>query len=184
MPNAVDTRRFWSRLSAATKTLGIFDLYAFSERYITPPASMKKHILASRAVGHEPSVPWCDHQLADYCFNLPEPDRFNRRIGVNKVLLRKMLLRYLDYDAAKIGKRYFAFDGARFIRENMDFVRAEINQCDLWDREGLGTVAAWLDAIEARPLLYHAILTVFMVSGWRNHSRFVASAAQAADVRR
>ena len=181
-PEAVDTRAFWSELSEATKGLSIFDLYALGERYITPPSSMKKHVLSARAIGYEPSVPWCNHGLADYFFNLPEEYRFDRKRGVNKVLLRSMLLRYLDYDADKIGKHYFAFDGARFVVENMDLVRAEINQCALWDHDGLSTVHGWLGQIESRPLLYHAILTVFMVSGWHNHSRFVKASPGIADV--
>ena len=54
----------------------------------------------------------------------------------------------------------------------MDFVRGEIFSCALWDRAGLSLVAEWLDRLEDRPLLYHSLLTVFMVSGWHNHSRF------------
>ena len=64
----------------------------------------------------------------------------------------------------------------------MDLVRAEINQCALWDHDGLSTVHGWLGQIESRPLLYHAILTVFMVSGWHNHSRFVKASPGIADV--
>ncbi len=177
MPDAVDTRDFWAQLSQDTAHLSLFDAYAFLERYATPPASMKKHVLAARSIGHEPSVPWCDGDIADYYFNLPEEHRYDRKRGINKVLLRRMLLAFLDYDSDKIGKHYFAFDGARFVAENREYVRSEIDSCVLWDHRKLGQVHEWLDGVESRPLLYHAILTLFMVSGWHNHSRFINAAA-------
>jgi len=176
-PDAVDTREFWSGKSRETAHLSLFDLFAISERYITPPSSMKKHILAAGAIGHQAAVPWCDHAIADYYFNLPEEHRYDKSRGINKVLLRRMLLRYLDYDAEKIGKHYFSFEGARFVAENREYIRSEIESCELWDRNRLGLVNGWLDAVEKRPLLHHAILTLFMISGWHNHSPYGASAA-------
>jgi len=175
MPEAVDPRDHWAKLSKDTAHLNLFDLYALAERYVTPPSSMKKHTLAARATGYEPSVPWTDHEIADYYFNLPEEHRYDRKGGVNKVLLRRMLLEFLDYDSEKIGKHYFSFDGARFVSRNSDFIRSEIASCALWDGGKLGMIHDWIDAIEARPLLHHAILTLFMVSGWHNHSRMGVS---------
>jgi asparagine synthase (glutamine-hydrolysing) len=170
MPGAVDAGEFWAGLSQETARLDLFDVYAFIERYATPPASMKKHTLSANAIGCTASVPWCNHEIADYYFNLPEEHRYDRKRGVNKLLLRRMLLEYLDYDADEIGKHYFSFDGARFVARNRGFIRSEIVSCDLWDRDRLGTVIDWLDAVDTRPLLHHAILTLFMVSGWHNHS--------------
>ena len=137
---------------------------------MTPPASLKKHALAANAIGHEAMMPWCDYEVADYYFNLPEADRYDRKRGINKVLLRRMLEQYLDYDADKVGKHYFTFDGALFVAENRAFIRDEIDSCELWDRSGLELVHQWIDAIESRPFLHHSILTLFMVSGWHNHS--------------
>ncbi len=177
MPDAVDTHEHWARISKETAHLSTFDAYAIMERLITTPSSGKKHILASRAIGHEPVLPWGDGEIADYYFNLPEEHRYDKKTGANKVLLRRMLATYLDYDADKIGKHYFKFDGARFVAENTDFIRSEIYSCDLWDRAGLGQVDNWLDQIEKRPLLYHPIITLLMVSGWRNHSRYLQHAS-------
>ena len=170
-PGAVDVRDFWVKLSRDSADLSLFDVYALVERYVTPPTSMRKHLLAARTIGHQASVPWCDREVADYYFNLPEQYRYDRKHGVNKVLLREMLLRYLDYDADKVGKHYFSFEGDRFVAENRELVKSEIDSCALWDRGNLGIVHDWIDAIDRRPLLHHAILTIFMVSGWHNHSR-------------
>ena len=142
---------------------------------------MQKQVLAASAIGMGASLPWADHAVADYYFNLPQEARYTAKPAKNKLLLRKMLLRYLDYDADAIGKHYFSFDGAGFIQRNMEFVRSEIDDCSLWDEQGLGTVHSWLDQIGSRPLLYHSLLTVFMVSGWHNHSRFLESGVRSAD---
>jgi hypothetical protein len=171
MPAAVDPRDHWAKLSQDTAHLNLFDLYALAERYVTPPSSMKKHTLSAHAIGYKASVPWTDHEIADYYFNLPQEHRYDSKDGVNKVLLRRMLLEYLDYDSEKIGKHYFSFDGARFVAHNSNFIRSEIASCALWDRGKLGMIYDWIDTIEARPLRHHAILTLFMVSGWHNHSR-------------
>ena len=76
---------------------------------------------------------------------------------------------YLDYDADSVGKHFFQFDGARFVHRNMDFVRAEIDASQLWERDGHAMIDQWLRALDRRPMLHHAVLGVFMVSGWSNH---------------
>ncbi len=35
----------------------------------------------------------------------------------------------------------------------------------------------WLDRIDSRDMLHHALLTVFMISGWSNHSEFAPTSA-------
>jgi hypothetical protein len=151
-----------------------FDLFAeVRERHIVPAGSMQKQRLAANAFGLGSALPWCDDDVADYYFNLPEAQRYDLSSGKNKLLLRTMLLRYLDYDADAIGKHYFEFDGATFIERNMEFVVSEIDSCSLWDSRGLLQVHGWLDRIGSRPLLHHALLTLFMVSGWHNHSRYL-----------
>jgi hypothetical protein len=172
--HAVNTSPYWRDVSRLTDGLNLVDLFgAVTERHQGPGGSMQKQVLAASAIGMGASLPWCDHAIADYYFNLPEHDRFSRKPAKNKLLLRKMLLRYLDYDADVVGKHYFSFDGAGFIVRNMDFVRSEIDSCGLWDAGGLALIHGWLDQVESRPLLYHSLLTVFMVSGWHNHSRYL-----------
>jgi hypothetical protein len=172
--HAVNTSPYWRDVSRLTDGFSLVDLFgAVTERHQGPGGSMQKQVLAADALGMGASLPWCDHAVADYYFNLPEHDRYSHKPVKNKLLLRKMLLRYLDYDADVIGKHYFSFDGAGFIVRNMDFVRSEIDSCGLWDAGGLGLINGWLDQIGSRPLLYHSLLTVFMVSGWHNHSRYL-----------
>ncbi|MEA2002271.1 MAG: asparagine synthase-related protein [Actinomycetota bacterium] len=174
-PGAVDTSTWWYQEGKAYRHLDALDLFGeVNERHTGPGGSMQKQRLAASAIGMEAALPWCDHDLADYYFNLPEEYRYDRKTNKNKLLLRQMLDSYLDYDADAIGKHYFSFDGAAFIEKNRDFVQSEIGACSLWDQQGLSTVHEWLDQIESRPLLYHSLLTVFMISGWHNHSRYLS----------
>ena len=173
-PDATDTRPFWYQVDRENRHHDLLDFFAVtSERHAEPGQTMQKQRLAAKANGLVPVLPWCDGDIAGYYFNLPEEDRYDRATGKSKLLLRKMLYRYLDYDADAIGKHFFSFDGASFIQRNMEFVRSEIDQCGLWDPSGLAMVHGWLDSVESRPFLYHSLLTIFMISGWHNHSRFL-----------
>lgn len=174
-PEAVDTRPFWYDLSARTRDLEPIDLFAvIGERYQNIHQDLMKHRLVAAAVGMGSAHPWADDEIADYYFELPERDRYDVETGKNKVLLRRMLLEHLDYDASEVGKHYFEFDSDRFLEQNREFVRSEIDACDLWHPDGKRIVHRWLDRVDRRPLLYHAILTVFMVSGWWNHCTHLA----------
>ena len=145
----------------------------FHVRHTGPGGTLRKQKLAANAIGMDSALPWCGDEIADYYFNLPESERFDLATGKNKILLRRPLLRYLDYDVDAIGKHYFSFDGAKFIQQNMDLVRGELDECSLWEDGGLPVIHGWLDRIDSRPLLYHALITLFMISGWHNHSRYL-----------
>ncbi len=173
-PDAVDIGDWWYDQSRNSRSLDLFSLFAaYNERYTNAAQTLSKQRLAAAALGIDAVLPWCDRALADYYFNLPQRERYDTRTGKNKLLLRNMLERYLGYDADAVGKHYFEFDGAAFIVHNIDFIRSEIEDADLWKPEGLRMVSNWLEALPSRPMLYHALLTVFMVSGWYNHSRFL-----------
>jgi asparagine synthetase B (glutamine-hydrolysing) len=173
-PQAVDTAaQLWDE-SKRTRDLDLIDLHGvYRERNGDSAGSMMKQRLAAHSVGMSAALPFCDHDVADYFFNLPETSRFDRTTLTNKILLREMLLEHLSYDSATVGKHYFSFDGAGFISRHQRFVRDEVSSCRLWDPEGVRQVEEWIDLVDGRPFLYHAILTVFMISGWHNHSRYV-----------
>ena len=85
--------------------------------------------------------------IADYYFNLPEADRFDREAKLNKVLLRRALAEALDYDERVVGSRYFDFDPARFMVTNAPFVREEILGCALWGPEVEPMFERWFAAL-------------------------------------
>jgi asparagine synthetase B (glutamine-hydrolysing) len=172
--DAVDTDSFWYRESRAFRGEGLAEGLAVSRlRHTEAGRSHLKTRLAARAFGLEPVLPFCDADVADYYFHLPEASRYDRAAGTNKVLLRELLADRIDYDPVRVGDGYFRFDGARFMATHIEFVRDEIRSCELWGPSVGEMTDAWLDAISQRPLLWHALFPVFMLSGWHNHSRFV-----------
>jgi hypothetical protein len=170
-PDAVDTEEFWQR-EGDKDTGDLVDfLSATVVRHDDPSRISPKIHLSARVAGLEPVMPWCDDAVADYYFNLPEEDRFDRASRLNKVLLRRVLAEALDYDEKVVGSHYFAFEPARFIDANRDFVRDEILSCSLWGPSMESMLDEWLDALPRRPLHGHALHGLLMVSGWHNHSR-------------
>ncbi len=119
--------------------------------------------------------PYCEPAIAEYYFHLPVEHRYLRKGHKEKVLLRRMLEERIGYDAAAIGDGFFEFDGAPFFVNNADFVRSEILSCTLWEQPVAKVVDEWLDALPNRPFLFHPLLSLFMVSGWHNHSTYLSA---------
>lgn len=167
---SVDMAGWWDRLSEDTADMDHDDLFdVVLRRNIHPAQILLKQKLAATAQGLDARLPWCDHDVADYYFNLPSEAKFDKATLTQKILLRRMLETYLDYDAEAIGKHFFVFDGAAFLTRHQDFVREEIDASPLWTADGVRMVHGWIDQLDRRPLLWHAVLNVFMVSGWGNH---------------
>jgi hypothetical protein len=173
-PDVVDTRPWWRQISAETATIGDVDLETAVVSIFQDQAGvhLKAHV-AAQAFGIQASLPYCDPDLVDYFFNLPVADKYDTKSGETKILLRRMLLQTIGYDADAVGKHYFGFAGDRFLIEHRSFVLSEISQCSLWSSDVVSLAAAWLDQLERRPLLYHSLLILFQLSGWHNHSRYL-----------
>lgn len=172
-PEAEDVYAWWHDVGEGLGRTDPQVLYSVvNERHTHPTQTVMKQRLAANAVGMTSALPWADRQIADYYFDLPVAYRYDTSSGENKVLLRQMLRERLAYDAAAVGKHYFEFDGARFVTENRDFVWSEIEASPLWDPAALPMVRRWIERVDAHPVTYHAVLTVFMISGWSNHSPF------------
>ncbi len=170
-PDAVDTEDYWYREGEKDNGDLVDFLAATVLRQDDPCRISPKIHMAARVAGLETVMPWCDQAIADYYFNLPEADRFDRDAKLNKVLLRRALAEALDYDERVVGSHYFDFDPARFMVANAPFVREEILGCALWGPEVEPMFERWFAALPNRPLHAHALHGLFMVSGWHNHSR-------------
>jgi len=182
-PYDVDTGPYWRLLS---REWGHLDEFEFRnspiERHVDQAEILLKLRLAAAFAGQRPVLPFCDPDLIDYVFHLPESARFDRRTRTNKLLLRETLARYADYDAAAIGKGFFDFDGARFLLDHRDFALDEIGACALWNPSVRRLAEGWFRRLSRRPLLYHCLLPLLLLSGWHNHSRFLERASRPASV--
>lgn len=169
-PDTVDIHAWWDEEDKRTSDVKMDDIYdLYLRRHIHAGQVLLKQRLTAASRGMGTALPWCDDALADYCFNLPVEQRYDQ--GRTKVILRDMLANELDYDADAIGKHYFLFDGAAFILRNRDFVISEIERSPLWAEDGVAMVRSWIAGLDRRPMRFHAVLAVFMISGWSNHSR-------------
>lgn len=173
-PDVVDTRPWWRSLSEDTSGLSSIDLGNAVVQLFEDQAGVHlKAYVAAQAFGIEASLPYGDPELIDYAFNLPLQDRYDPDTGVTKILVRRMLLETIGYDADAVGKHYFGFEGARFLIDHRSFVLSEISQCSLWSPNVTSLAESWLGQLERRPLLYHSLLILFQLSGWHNHSRYL-----------
>lgn len=126
--------------------------------------------LVAQVQGMRPILPYCDPELADYSFNLPLSSRFDRKKRIGKILLTQLLEEKLGYDPNAVESGFFEFDGGPFFAANAEYVKEEIYDCDLWTPAVRPLVDGWLDAIADRPFLFHPLLSLFVISGWHNHS--------------
>jgi hypothetical protein len=174
-----DTRAFYSA-SADTHSswLALFNQLiipveevrsSIRSAFLGPAAHMLKARNAGMFVGALARFPWTDHEVADHCFNLPADHRFDRASGRNKVIVREMLSRFVDYDDRAIGKRVFKFDKRRFIERHLDFCRNEILSCKLWEPAIKRALADLIRAFVRGARTENALLTLLMASLWHNH---------------
>ena len=175
-PGSVDTGPAWQRIGDEWAHL---DLIGFRnspvEHHVDQAEIALKIRLAAESGGREVALPYCDRELIDYVFHLPESSRFDRRTFTNKLLLREMLERYAGYDSRARGQHFFPFAGDRFLLRHRAFALDEIRRCRLWDARIGPWAETWFRRMERRPLLYHALLPLFMLSGWHNHSRYAGA---------
>ncbi len=144
-------------------------------RQIEGARTPDKARLVAHTHGMQAVMPFCDPDLAEYAFHLPVDQRYVERIRADKVPLRQLLEERIDYDPRIVGDGFFAFEGASFFADNADFVREEVFSCALWEPAVRPMVDAWLAVLDQRPYLFHALLSLFMVSGWHNHSLYLAA---------
>jgi asparagine synthetase B (glutamine-hydrolysing) len=172
-PISVDTSEYWRQISKRHKDLDDIDLGSYMLIHYDQRAVMLKPRASAIVCDLEVLFPYCDGNLIDYVFNLPETQRFDREKSINKVLLRKMLQDFCGYDAERIGKRVFEFGKVRWLLRHRKFVSAEIGRCALWNEKAGPLAEKILAKLETRPDLHYALFPLFMISGWHNHSRYI-----------
>ena len=168
-PASIDTHGAW--LERFNQLAIPFEEMRSSVRsaFMGPAAHMMKARNAALLVGASARFPWTDHEVANYCFNLPADHRFDRASSRNKVIIREMLSRFVDYDEKAIGKRSFRFDKRRFIERNLDFCRNEVLNCTLWEPAIEVSLRRFISAFIRGARTENALLTLLMVSLWHNH---------------
>ena len=166
---SVDTHRSWlDRFN--NLTIPVEEVRSsIRSAFMGPAAHLMKTRNAAMLVGAQARFPWTDHEVANYCFNLPADRRFSRTTGKNKVIMREMLAKFVDYDEEAIGKRAFKFSKRRFVAQHLAFCREEILRCSLWEPMIEQSVSGLIRAFHRGAPTENALLTLLMVSLWHNH---------------
>lgn len=172
---AVFPDEFKEELLNAYHTLDVFDYRALVRgRHYDQGSCALKAQMACQAFGAKCLLPWCDADVIDYYFNLPQQQRFDKHTFTNKVLLRDMLRHEIDYPEQSLGKRYFQFDRASFFASNQRLVYDEILQCTYWNRaESERLLGRIYQRLPRNPRVGVALNSWFLLSGWLNHNRWL-----------
>lgn len=163
------THQYWLHESRRLRQLDDFDFRAeVRGRHADQNAMIVKGYVTGETLGLRTVFPFTDAALADWYFNLPEADRFDRAALMNKVSLRRLLRERLDYDDQRLGKRVFEFDGAGFLSSHRTLVEHEIRACRWWTAAASATVADLIHRPAALDKTWPAVLALFQLSGWLN----------------
>jgi hypothetical protein len=168
-PEVVDTHEYWRKECEDVQFAREEIQHCLKMVYMGPAAFMLKTRNAAQSIGATARFPWTDDRVADYCFALPEADRFDRKRRKSKTIIRQMLREAIAYDANAVGKHHFSFGKRDFLRTNLDFCREEILQCKLWSRAIEGGFNQLAALLESGRQAENALLSLFVVSLWHNH---------------
>lgn len=168
-PESVDTHQFWLQTYADLRYPAAEVRSGVRSTYIAPAAQMLKTRNAALTTGAIAQFPWADEDVANYCFNLPEAQRFDVKSGKSKILVRQMLRQFTDYRDDVIGKRVFSFGKRAFIAEHLGFLRDEVLKCGLWSQQIGGVFDKLSKSFQAGYRTENALLDLLMVSLWHNH---------------
>ena len=167
--DSVDTHRTWldrfNNLTIPAEEMRSSVRAAF----MGPAAYLMKTRNAAMLVGAAAHFPWTDHEVANYCFNLPADQRFCGLRKKDKVIMREMLAKFVDYDEDAIGKRSFRFTKHRFVAQHLAFFREEILRCSLWEPTIEQSLNDLIRAFRRGAPTENALVILLMASLWHNH---------------
>jgi asparagine synthetase B (glutamine-hydrolysing) len=176
-PEAVDTHRYWLEEGRNHHFAREEFQHCLKMIYMGPAAFMLKTRSAAQSLGAVARFPWTADEVTDYCFSLPEQNRFDRKHRKSKTIIREMLRDTIAYDAEAVGKHHFSFGKKNFLHYHLDFCREEILNCKLWSRDIEGALKRLTSLLERDRQTENALLSLFAISLW--HNRWFESRLQA-----
>jgi len=128
--------------------------------------------LSSSAYNNEIFFPFTDPELVDYYFNLPMEFRYNKKEGINKVLLRKLIGEKIEIDDFFKVKSGFRYDMPSFISTNFPEIKNDILNCKLFNSN---EIESWLYSVEKVKNNYVVSCKIYIVTTlatWFNANEF------------
>ena len=161
----------WKKLDQLFRNYNVFDFRAVTRgRYYDQNVAMLKAECTSKYINAKTLFPWCDQELINYIFNLPNNYKFDKVKLKNKILLRQMLNEELDYDILQGNKVGFYLNSSKFVNDNKIFIKDEIYSCKLWNQSIKDLLDKDFSKLINTPKISYSIIALFLLSGWCNHS--------------
>lgn len=179
MSGMSETAPYWYKLDGQFSSLDNYDFRSFiMGTCLSQEMMMRKVRNFSDAIGGNLIFPWSDDRLAVFFGQLKEEYLIDRKEGRNKVLLREILMRHLNLDSDKIGKKAFRYGSDILIDKNKLMVTEYIKNCQLWKRQGMEEMLNILlgrmcgggrKGRVSNKLIYY----LFLISLWWNNCKYV-----------
>ena len=111
-----DLNKYFSKVPKSLEKMTFVDFRAFSRgSFHDHQCMMGKTIATAKCLGSKVIFPWTENSLAEYCFNLPVSAKFDFKNLKNKLLLRELLEKRIDWKQEKRGvDLYFDLDMKSF----------------------------------------------------------------------
>lgn len=102
--NAYDLNKYFKYIHKTESDVEYISFRAFSRgSFHDHQCMMGKTRTSAKYLGVEYCFPWIDQELADFCFNLPQKEKYDFKSKTNKLLLRKLLKENIEWEQNKRG---------------------------------------------------------------------------------
>jgi asparagine synthase (glutamine-hydrolysing) len=166
----------WKNIDQIYKKYDVFDFRAVTRgRYYDQNVAMLKAECVSGLNNSQTIFPWCDTNLIDYVFNLPEEYKFDRKELRNKILLRMFLEEEIQYSSIQTKKVGFYLNSSKFVSDNETYIKDEIFSCKLWREPVRKLMDHDFCKLNQNYKISYSIILLFLLSGWVNHSKYFRS---------
>jgi hypothetical protein len=147
-------------------------------RVFDPQQASFKGRVASASMGLKIAFPWADPRMVAFITSLPRSLRWDPARGRNKILLRHLLKKELDYDADQVGKYGFETPAVNFHRQLTRQVLDEIGDCGFWSskqrRYVLTLTRRIQESLDRTPRRVNALQSILSFCLWWNRSEILS----------
>ncbi|RAP27569.1 hypothetical protein DID74_00250 [Candidatus Marinamargulisbacteria bacterium SCGC AG-333-B06] len=136
----------------------------------------------SDAINSNIILPFTNQAVIDYFNTLPEEFLFNRKEFRNKVVLREILMKYINLDSDNLGKMGYDFNSSLLIINNWEYFYNNIITCSYWKTNNLGLLVEKLkgninfkgyNLNRKSRLSLSLIYRLYLISMWLNNCKYI-----------
>lgn len=123
-------------------------------------------------------MPFASSRIKDFFEELPLNLIYCEKSNKNKIFLRELLKNKLELDSDKIGKMGWTFDVGGIIISNLNWIKSEVFECELWNTNQTDELINRFLLVAKSEKKYSKfsakmIYRIFLISLWYNHNQFI-----------